>query len=253
MDLIMHHQPLVSIITPVYNSFNTLNETVKSIISQTYQNWELFLIDDQSADRSVELCRTFAKNDERITVIELQHNKGAGAARNAGIKAAKGQYIAFLDSDDQWKPTKLETQIKFMQANQYDFTYTYYDQIERQAIVKTIKTPDKLKYADLLRTNWIGCLTAIYDVERLGKVFMPDIRKGQDYLTWLSILKKIDYAYAIKESLSIYFKKDHSNSSNKIRALKFQWIIYRRYEKLGIISSLFYLLHYIYFGIKKHI
>ena len=245
---------LVSIITPSYNCEKYLGDTIHSVINQTYYNWEMIIVDDLSNDNSYDLAKEFAKQDSRIKVIKLDKNSGAAVARNKGIEIAKGRYIAFLDSDDLWKPQKLEKQIKFMKQNNYVFTYTAYELIneKNKVLNKKFIPPKKVSYTDMLKTCSIGCLTAIYDTKHLGKVYMPLIKKGQDYATWLKILKMTDYAYGLQEPLAIYRIRSGSVSRNKFRAIKFQWKIYRDVERLGIIYSIYYLLFYIYHGLKKY-
>ena len=244
---------LVSIITPNYNSEKFIKDTIESVLNQTYSNWELIIIDDVSTDNSFDIAKEYEKKDKRIKAIRLSKNSGAAIARNRGIEVAKGRFIAFLDSDDLWKKYKLEKQIKFMKENQYAFTYTGYQLIdeENNLLNKYFFPPKKVSYFDMLKTCSIGCLTAMYDTQMIGKIYMPLIKKGQDYATWLKILKKVDFAYGLEESLAIYRIRRGSISRNKFRAIKFQWKIYREVEKLGVVKSMYYMCHYIYYGIKR--
>ena len=183
---------LVSVITPVYNSEKYISDHIKSVQNQTYSNWELILVDDCSSDHSAALINSFQKNDSRIKYFRLEKNSGAGIARNKGIELAQGQYIAFLDSDDQWFPKKLERQLNFMQKNSYYFTFTDYDMVDEkgQRLAKQVKCKSRVTYKSALYKNPIGCLTVIYDVDFFGKQYMPSIRKRQDYALWLNLLKK---------------------------------------------------------------
>ena len=245
---------LVTIITPNYNAEKFISDTLESVLAQTYTNWEMLIVDDCSNDRSIEIVKKYMVQDERIRLIELEENSGAAVARNRAIEEAKGRFIAFLDSDDLWKPEKLEKQIRFMLEHGYALTYTDYDLIDEENVHygKTFKAPAQVNYESMLQTCSIGCLTTIYDTEKLGKVYMPHIKKGQDYATWLKILKKIPYAYGLNESLAVYRKRQSSVSSNKFKAIMHQWNIYRKIEKLSTPLSVYYLSHYIYNGLKKY-
>jgi glycosyltransferase involved in cell wall biosynthesis len=245
---------LVSIITANYNAAKYISDTIESVLAQSYDNWEMIIVDDCSSDNSIEIIESYIAKDSRIKLVQLEQNSGAAVARNRAIELAQGRFIAFLDSDDLWQSDKLEKQISFMLKNGYIFSYSHYDLIDednkRYGI--TFKAPPKVSYNDLLKTCSIGCLTAIYDTKSLGKVTMPLILKRQDYGLWLKILKKIDYAYCYDESLAIYRTRTNSISSNKIKAAQYQWKIYRDVEKLGIFKSIFYFIHYVYNGLRKY-
>ena len=234
---------LASIITPLYNSEKYVDETIESILAQTYKNWELIVVDDNSTDNGPEIVQKYAEKDERIKLIKLNKNQGAAVARNTAIKVAKGSYIAFLDSDDLWTPTKLEEQIQFMEENNYSFTFTAYQQISEDGKKqkKIIEVPSTLSYRQALLKNPIGCLTAVYDAEKLGKIYMPLIRKRQDYALWLKILKTGVKGHGLNKILAYYRLRKSSVSSNKIDLIKYQWTLYRKIEKLSIFESIFYL------------
>ena len=246
---------IVSIITPLFNSATFIEETIESVISQTYNDWEMIIIDDCSNDGSLELVKDIAKDDLRIRLISLKNNLGPSNARNEGIKQACGRYIAFLDSDDLWHKDKLEKQIKFMQKNEYAFTFTGYEKIDEKGkkIGNILPFKGQVTYHDLLKSNHIGCLTAMIDLKILGyKMYMPDIKKRQDQSLWLEILKKIDKAYCLNKVLGKYRIRKDSISINKIANIKFQWQLYRELEKLSIIQSFYYMLWYAYYGIRKY-
>ena len=185
-----NNEQLVSIIIACYNSEKYLSETINSVLNQTYKNWELLLVDDCSTDNTISVIEPFQKKDTRIKLFRQRQNSGAAVTRNKAIKEAKGRFIAFLDSDDLWLPQKLEKQIGFMLKNGYSLTHTAYEIIENngKATNKTIRSKPVLTYNNMLFSNKIGCLTAIYDRGKLGKVYMPQIRKRQDYGLWLKIL-----------------------------------------------------------------
>lgn len=234
---------LVSIITPLYNSEEFIEETINSVLNQTYKNWEMLIVDDCSIDNSLRIVKQFAADDSRIKLIQLETNSGAAIARNKAIEEAQGRYIAFLDSDDLWHSQKLEKQIEFMQENNYAFTFTKYQQMTEDGnlIDRFIEVPDEITYEKALYTNPVGCLTVIYDVKKLGKLYMPLIRKRQDYGLWLKILKKIECGYGLNENLAYYRVRNNSVSSNKLNLIKYQWELYREVEKLSLVKSVFYL------------
>lgn len=240
----MKQEPLVSIITPLYNSEKFIKETLESVLNQTYKNWEMIIVDDCSSDRSVEIVEKYQQKDERIKLLKNKKNLGGAGARNRGIESARGKYIAFLDSDDLWKNNKLEKQIIFMEKNNVLFSYSNYERIgengERLNIYS--KIINKITYKELLYQNIIGCLTAVYNVEKLGKIFMPNIRTGQDYALWLEILKKAEIAYGINENLAYYRVRKGSLSKNKVRKIKNLYKMYRVYNNQSQIKSIIYLL-----------
>lgn len=230
----------ISIITPAFNCDSVLKATVHSIIDQSYSNWELIIVDDLSTDSTLEVAQQFADSDDRIKVLKLEKNSGAAVARNTALINATGRYIAFLDSDDLWKPHKLETQLRFMQENDIAFSYSAYAQIDETGeFIREILVPATVSYSQLLKTNVIGCLTAMYDVEKLGKVKMPLIRKRQDFGLWLNILKKTDLAYGIQEPLALYRVRENSVSANKFSAASYTWRLYRDVERLSLLSSVY--------------
>lgn len=242
----------ISIITPSYNSAGFISNTIRSVIDQAVSNWELIIVDDCSTDNSVEVIQSFIDKDPRIKLIQLNENSGAAVARNKGIEAAKGRYIAFLDSDDAWSPDKLEQQLAFMQVNDYPFTFAAYDKVDEAGkVFGHVGVPDKVTYSDLLKSCSIGCLTAMYDTEFFGKVYMPLIRKRQDLGLWLKLLKKTKYAYGLNETLGFYKVRKDSISANKKSAALYQWRIYRDIEHLSLIKSFYYFAHYAIRGLLK--
>ena len=247
----MSIEKLVSVIMPNYNGAKYISIAIESVIFQTYPFWELIIIDDCSTDNSVNIIEEYVAKDKRIKLIRLPKNSGAAIARNTGIEVALGQYIAFLDSDDVWLPNKLEKQITFMKDNDIDLTYSSFYIINESGHIKVIRTiKERISYKDLLKTNWIGNLTGIYDTQKLGKVFMENVRH-EDYTLWLKILKKIKFAYGLNEPTAKYRILARSYSSNKFNTIQWMWHIYRKIEKLNILQSAYYLISYIFHGIKK--
>lgn len=242
----------VSVITPLYNSAEFIDKTIRSVLAQTYHDWEMIMVDDCSKDRSLVIAQSYAELDGRIKVIALDKNSGAAVARNAAIRAAKGRYIAFLDSDDQWLPHKLETQLSFMRNRDVAFSFSAYEKIDEYGgAVGVVGVPERVGYTDLLKVCSIGCLTSVYDTKKLGKIYMPLIRKRQDLGLWLRILKKEPYAYGIDQVLAKYQLRSGSISANKFLAAKFTWRLYRKVEGLGFLAAGYYFLHYSVNGVLR--
>lgn len=235
----------VSIITPSYNSESFISETILSIQNQTFKNWELIITDDCSSDNSVGVIKSFIKKDDRIRLYILKSNQGAGVARNHSIKMAKGRYIAFCDSDDQWKPNKLELQLNFMKKNNIILSYSGYDVIgENGKYIKTIYPPKTINLRKILSNNYIGCLTAIYDSKIIGKHYMPSIRKRQDWVLWISILKKIKKTQGINASLAIYRLRKNSVSRNKFNLIMYNWHVYNKVLGYNFLKSVLLLINF---------
>lgn len=242
--------PLVSIVTPAYNSAAYILETIQSVKQQTLTSWEQIIVDDCSTDQTVDIVRETAKDDTRIKLVELAENSGAAVARNEAIKIARGRYIAFLDSDDLWLPEKLEKQIRFMEARNIALSYSSYGIIDENGMeIGKYSAEETLTYSDLLKKNRIGCLTAIYDTCACGKVEMPLIRKRQDLGLWLKILRKVPRAYGIEDKLANYRKRPDSISANKFSAARYTWSLYRDVEKLNILSAMYFFGHYAFNGL----
>lgn len=249
----MSNNFVVSVITPTYNSAKTIADTIESVIKQSYIHWELIIVDDKSMDETLSIVNGYMQIEPRIKLLTLDENKGAGYCRNKAIELAIGRFIAFLDSDDIWHPMKLEKQIRFMLDNKYALTYTAYNKIDQNGnVTKCINPPSNVDYAELIKSNVIGCLTAVYDTELVGKVYMPLIRKRQDMALWLKILKVIEFAWCLNEPLAFYREGHASLSSNKIKILASQWKFYRGYLRLNFFKSLWYFSFYIVRALKKH-
>lgn len=233
--------PKVSVITPVYNQAPYLEASIESVLAQTWQNWELLVVDDGSTDHSDRIAQAYGNKDDRIRFIRLADNRGAAAARNAGIDSSRGRYVAFLDADDVWYPDKLDTQIGFMQENQVAFSYTRYDCIDtNDDIILQLKVPESVNYYRLLKQNVIGCSTAVYDTHYLGRVRMPDLRRRHDFALWLKLLKKTEKAYGVQQNLVAHRLHKHSMSANKLVSAYYNWQLYFHIEKLGFFPSLYF-------------
>lgn len=219
---------LVSVVTPSYNCANYIVDTIKSVQKQTYRDWEMLITDDCSDDNSVELIKEIAASDSRIKLFILEKNSGAGVARNNSIKHANGKYIAFLDSDDLWLPNKLECQIAFMEEKKCSLSYTSYltmDEIGKTTGV--VLAPNIHTFAQNKRDSKIGFSTAMYNQELLGKIYMPTIRKRQDWGLLMTVLKKCNVSYGIKQPLVFYRKGHASLSNNKLSLISYNVAAYK--------------------------
>ncbi len=234
-------QPLVSIVVPVYNAARFMDDTIQTVQNQTYQNWELLLVDDCSSDDSVLIIQKYLKKDKRIKFFMLSENSGAAIARNTGIDNAKGRYLAFLDADDLWVKNKLELQVAFMQEKNAAFSFTGYEFADENGKPngKKVHVPETITYKQALKNTTIWTSTVMLDTHILEKdtIHMPLIKRGQDTATWWKILKTIDNANGLNEIFSYYRRTAESLSANKLTALKRTWNLYRDIEKLRFISS----------------
>ena len=239
---------LVSIITPCFNSEKYVSQAIQSVISQTHQNWELLLVDDCSSDETFAIISNFASQDNRIKAFKLDKNSGAGVARNFAIQQASGNYIAFLDADDLWKPEKLQKQIHFMKTQNIPFTFSFYETIDEAGNFRneTITTPSKITYKQLYFCNWIGNLTGIYSVDFFGKIPISSIKKRQDWMLWLQIVKQIKVAIPVTESLAYYRVREDSISASKWKLIKYNFKVYRNFHKRNFFMACLDTLRFLY-------
>lgn len=239
---------LVSVIMPCYNAALYIKEAIESVLNQTYQNFQLIIIDDLSSDESMNIINSY--DDPRIKIIQLSVNSGAGVSRNKGIEAARGRFIAFLDSDDLWRPNKLEVQIKFMTDKKCALSYSQYQKFSSAGKGKIVIPPETVTYSELLYCNVIGCLTAIYDTHVLGKQYMPLIRKRQDMALWLKILTQCEKAHCCQYILADY-RTDSGMTQNKLDAAKHQWFFYRDELEFNIFRASKFFLGYAIKGVLR--
>jgi glycosyltransferase involved in cell wall biosynthesis len=235
--------PLVSIITPMYNSEAFISEMIHSVINQTHKNWELLLIDDYSTDKTIEIATSFSNRYSNIKLFTNEINQGAANSRNKGIIESKGDFIAFLDADDLWKSEKLEKQLKVMKDENCDVCFSSYELINEQGkqLNKMVKALPFLTYNKQLKSNYIGNLTGIYKSKTLGKITTANLRKRQDWLLWLEAIKNSGKpAVGIQESLAYYRVRRYSVSSNKLNLLKYNFWVYRKGLRLSAIKSMGY-------------
>ena len=207
---------------PAYNCADYIADSIRSVLSQTYTNWELLIVDDCSTDNTAEIVASFS--DPRIHYLRNTQNMGAALSRNEALKQAKGRYIAFLDSDDLWLPEKLEKQIVFMQEHGIAMSYTPYYIIQPESAQQSMRScPKSLNYHRLTQWNRIGCLTVVYDRNQIGEIQLPSIRKRNDYALWLTILRKGFTAYRLNEPLARYRSHNGLTKGNKFAFLKYHY------------------------------
>lgn len=274
MNLIRPSGPLVSIVMPAFNAGMTIGESIRSVLDQTYANWELLIVDDGSTDNTRTIVSPFLA-DRRIHLLTGVGRGGPARARNVGLDAASGDMVAFLDSDDQWLAHKTETQMAFMLRTGASLSYTAYWRVavDGHTRVGEIKVPSSVTYESLLQTNSIGCLTAMYDRRLFLEARMPDIgcmTKGtwihrwlngrighEDYAFWLAMLRspaarhRDNFACGINEPMALYRLSANSLSGNKLRAAAFQWLIYRHVERLSWPRAASSFARYGFYGLKK--
>lgn len=236
---------------PTFNSSNFIVETLDSVITQTYSNWELLITDDCSDDLTVDIILSCFKNESRIKIFVNKKNLGAAFSRNNSLSHATGDFIAFLDADDLWCPDKLEKQLEFMLINNYPFTYTAYKIIDENGLdLKKnvdLNNISFVSYEDMLKKKaTMGCSTVMLKKTCFNDIQMPFIRTGQDYGTWLNLLKQTRYAYCYNEVKTAYRIVKGSISRNKLKKSVRQWSIYRKLEKLPVYYSIYCFFFYAY-------
>lgn len=244
----------ISVVMPAYNASATLVASMRSALGQTHADVELLVIDDRSTDGSWELIQAIAATDARVVPIRQPRNAGVAAARNAGIEAATGRYIAFLDSDDRWYPDKLELQLAAMQAAGARVGYTAYERVDGSGRrLSVVRPPARVRHADMLLGNSIGNLTGMYE-RSLG-----EMRFGawghEDYVFWLQLVRIAGEAVCAQPDrvLASYLVRAGSLSSNKLRAMRWQWRIYRESERLGMLRSGWCFAHYALRAVGKRV
>ncbi|WP_281699511.1 glycosyltransferase family 2 protein [Cetobacterium somerae] len=244
-------KPLVSIITPSYNSEKFIKETIESVLNQTYINWELLIVDDCSTDESPKIIKEYSKIDHRIKYLRNEKNSGPAITRNRGLDIAKGKYIAFLDSDDFWDKQKLELQIDFMEKNNLSITHSDYFFTDCSGkIIKKLETSNEIDYKKLLRGNQFKTMTMMMKKSFIGNTKLPNI-KHEDYAFFLDLLKKQVVSKKVPNSLAMCRLREKSVSSNKMKSAIWTWNIYRKYEKFKLVKSLYYFINYSFNGLKK--
>lgn len=243
----------VSIITPSYNTAKFIEETINSVLCQTYTDWELIIVDDCSKDNTDEVVAQF--NDSRIIYIKNEANSGAAVSRNRALREATGRWIAFLDSDDLWEKDKLQKQIAFMEQNGYAFSYTAYHKIDESSTPfgGTIRGPKKVTKFALNNYCWMGCLTVMYDREKIGLIQIEDIKKNNDYAMWLKVIQKAN-CYFLDEDLACYRKRSGSiRDHSRLKLIKWTYKLFREAQKKNPVSSAILTARNLVFGLLKKI
>lgn len=231
---------LVSVIMPAYNSEAFITEAIKSVIDQTYQKWELFVIDDHSSDSTRNILEEYSRIDDRIHVLGNTINRGTAYSRNKGIKVAAGDFITFLDADDLWKPEKLKIQLEILQTENIAACFSSYELISEngEQLNKKVQALPVLKYEKLLKANYVGNLTGIYSTTKLGKIYCPEILKRQDWALWLKVIEEGGPMEGIQQPLAIYRIRKNSISTNKLEMLKYNFNVYHQVLGYGFLKSL---------------
>ena len=247
--------PLVSIIMPCYNAERYIAQSIESVLAQTYQNWELLITDDCSKDNSVKIATKYSLQDDRISLLVPDEHQGIARTRNMSISRARGRFVAFLDNDDLWKPKKLEKQVNFMLEKGLGFSYTSYELIDIDGALKNkiIKTQGVINYKKYLRNTIICCGTVMLDREKIGDFLTPIIATSEDMSLWLKIMKRGYDAYPVPGPLHQYRIRPHSASSNKFKASRDVWRVYRNIEKLSWLSAAANFICYSFNAVKKHV
>ena len=250
----MVSEELVSIITPSYNTGKYIGETIESVLSQTYKNWELLIVDDCSTDNTDVIVKKYL-SDSRIKYIKNATNSGAAISRNLGIQIAKGRWIAFLDSDDLWLPNKLEKQVEYMKKNNIAFSYTQYEEIDEDSnpTGRVISGPYKISKMMMKAYCWIGCLTVMYDIGKIGVIQIENIEKNNDYALWLKIINKSS-CFLYPQILGKYRKRKGSISNqNYFKLVRWHYKLWHTVENQSSIISIGYTMLNIFFGLIKKI
>ena len=233
---------LVSIIMPTYNCARFIRESIDSVLAQTYTNWELIIVDDSSTDNTAEMIANF--NDPRIHYLRNEQNEGAALTRNKALRAVKGRYIAFLDSDDLWHPDKLERQIAFMEQNGYAFTYHEYTEIDESSNPIGIYVSGKkhVRPFDMYCCCWPGCLSVVYDAKNIGLIQIPDSRKNNDSAMWLQAIRKAD-CYLLPENLAQYRRRTGSITPTSVwKKIGWHYILFRQGAGMNPVAATFWMI-----------
>lgn len=246
---------MVSVITPSYNCKKYIVKTIESVQNQTYQNWEMIIVDDCSTDSTCTIIEDISRKDPRVKLFRQEHNSGAGAARTRAMQTATGRFIAYLDADDIWLSNKLERQVAFMLEHKCGFSCTSYEVIDDDgnSLNKYVHMLSKVDYMGFLTNNLLQTVGIMVDTTIVDKscLVMPNIRRRQDAATWLQVLKAGHDCYGLDEILAQYRRAENSLSSNKIKAVKGVWKLYRDIEKLPLPFSCYCFVRYAFLAIWK--
>ena len=244
--------PEVSIITPCYNSSKFLQQTIDSVLNQTFTDWEWLITDDKSTDHSVEIINKV--DDERIKLTVAEKNGGAGHARNLSLEQASGRFITFLDADDFWEPNFLEEMVSFMKKENAELAYSNYSRCDENLIPKIddFKADKNVSFNNLLKTCRLSLLSSMYDSQRVGKEFFPERSKREDHVMWLNLLKKIPVGKPLPKTMAKYRMHASSISRKKTNIMLDQYLVYKDYMKFSTLKSMYYTANWAFNGFKKY-
>lgn len=243
--------PLISIVMPVYNAQNTILSSIESVLKQTFTDFELLICDDGSTDGTIDIIHTAISTDSRIQFIINDFHRGAAGARNSCIKKARGRFIAFLDSDDLWEPSKLSTQVSYMLSNDLAMTHGSYIMFNDAGFIKEIHAPDSISFLDIIKRCEVGCLTVMLDTTKINDVYFPCSPK-EDYALWIKIMKGGLSSYKYPGLHAKYRKQSKSLSSSKLKEISKQWTVLTGMAGLGFFSRLTCIFIYAVYGFIKH-
>lgn len=253
----MNMQDLVTVVTPSWNSEKYIEETIRSVQAQTYKAWEMVIVDDCSTDNTVEIVKKISAEDPRVKLIALEENGGAAKARNISMRSGTGRFVAYLDADDIWKPEKLEKQVEFMKKNKCGFSCTSYEVIGDDGTPKNkyVHMLPKVDYVGFLTNNLLQTVGIMVDTSIVDKkhIEMPDLRRRQDAATWFQVLKAGYECYGLDEILAEYRRAENSLSSNKFKAVKGTWSLYRDIEHLSLPFSCYCFVRYAFLAVWKRV
>ncbi len=246
--------PAVSVIMPAYNAMAYLQEAISSVVDQTFQDWELVVVDDASSDETPRILQTLASQEPRLVVDRLPRNCGVGYCRNRGLELAKGRFVAFLDSDDRWHPEKLSRQLVFMRQKKVAFSFTAYEVISATGAWLSLAppVPEEMTYEKLLGNSLIGCSTVVLDREDLGDVRFPEMRTRQDFALWCTLLRDGRKAAGLADVLTQYRLSPSGISKNKLKGARQHWRVYREHLGLGLFKATRHFISYAWNASRKH-
>lgn len=251
----MHNgQPLISVVMPAYQAEKFIRAAIASVQTQSYENWELLVIDDGSKDATVEIVEAMAKDDSRICLLRNEQNMGVAKTRNRGIELARGEYVALLDSDDLWMPEKLEKQLALAQEEDAQVVYCSYAMIDEQDQKKhePFLVPPKTDYKKMLISSVISCSTVLLEAETAKAYKFDEAYYHEDYVLWMQLLKDGKRAVGNEEVLASYRIRETSRSSDKLSSAKKRWVIYRKCLHMSFFSSAYYLFRYALRALRKY-
>jgi len=246
--------PHCSVVIPVYNSETTIKQAVESVLNQTYADFELIVVDDGSSDHSFEMLKNLAKRDGRIRLLKNQENRGVAFARNRGIEASIGKYLALLDSDDLWLPDKLDRQISFMEKKECPLSHCSYGFIDHEGnlLGKMFCVPQQIDLPGLLKRNVISCSTVMGDRELFLKHPFNQEYYHEDFVEWIDLMRECKQSLGIERELARIRIMNGSRSGDKRNSARQRWRVYREYMNMGTLQAAYYYINYVFFSLLKY-